>query len=1092
MAKRTLYPLFAEADAPGVQPVLDALKEKGFGTDRRKAPEQDDIVLFFFSENLTEDSAETDEFLRCDAQKLDVIPVSLDGAAPPALIENAIRARNTIFAERYTPEELAGRIAEAAAKEPAAAVSRMRKRIIIAAAVVLLAGAAILLWRLLDRKEEPPEITTEALTVPTTTAGPLLPGDIPPEDAERIRELVFIGGEYRWYTVDDGDYDEPDFEKSAEELAYRYTDEDGAAHWISKEDGREFALTRYDDLSWLTALPNLNCLTFIETDAAVPDLSSLSRLRSVSVYDTAFSDLSFLRGAPVARFSYIGDLVSDFSALNDCPELKEIELDLSRSAVVDFSNFAPAAAEYLSISNGDGAGPLDLSGLKGKAPQLKHLRLSFLTPRDLSFLEGMEQLERLDLRYMSLRTLDGVESLKNLKIIVLQDVNDLADISAIAGCTALEEFRMTGYPENVTVSDLSALGKLPNLYYLSNVAAGNTDLDFLKELPTKDDVIFILVNSNVKDYSGLAAIRSYQWIYMNMETGDGRSADPAPALSYLQDSVIDVIHLRNAVNVDLSQASHVETELSLETCDIRDFTTLSDKASFRYLTVSDCSYLKSLDGIEKIRDYGTKEDAPHGFLYLENCPRLTDWSALEGLHLEEMWLVGMDSVPDFSTFTAESYRLEGISGLSDLNCFEGLDPANTYSFDVSGLEDLTDISALRHLKGGHLCVRPELREEAEALVSSGVFESCEVRYPDAPWRPDTRELKLLSLDELETLPATVQSRVASLSAAGDLLYDEEEYRLEEDWSTDKVALYLTGNDPEKDERIPVKKGTRLTDISVLKDLTGLRDLHLSCQPVKTLNGLQYLESLENLSIEHCSALEDASAAFTLQQLTSLSLRRNEKLSSVQGIRNLYNLERLELDGSKIDDISQVFELDELRSVCVRNTRVTSIEGIQNLKKLTCLIIENSPLADLSPLGDIDYSFCMEPDEDGRAPRFELTLAWLEQPFTPEDFAGLASVPYFEYLNLNGSDCRLWTDALRETPVRRMEFCDCDWDNDTFRAFIEQHPETEEIDIRWNPDLTDLSPLYSLPILRRVTISHNMSDAESSLDGDFGFDLEIRD
>ncbi|MBQ6076457.1 MAG: hypothetical protein IJK86_09970 [Lachnospiraceae bacterium] len=1090
MAKRTLYPLFTEADAAAVRPILDALNEKGFPASTRKAPKEGGTILFFISENLKEDSPEADEFLRYDAQRCEIIPVSLDGSAPPSLIENAIRARNTIFAERYTSGELADRIAEAM-QEPAETVSRIRNRIIAAAAVILLAVLGFILWRVLSKKEEPPQETTEAETpVPTTVS--LLPGDIPPEDAERIRELVFTGDVYHWYTADDGDYEDPEYAKYCDEFAYRYTDEDGTAHWISTEDGHEIAAARYDDLSWLTALPNLACLTLVRVDAALPDLSGLPRLSKIFISDTELSDLSFLAGSPAAQITYAGDHISNFSALNSCPGLRRIDLDLSRTTAVDFSDFAPAAAEYLSIANGSGISPVDLSGLKGKAPEMKRLQLRNLTPRDLSFLEGMERLEQLDLRFMSLRTLDGIEGLKNLKILSLQDVSDLADISAVAGCTALEEFRMTGYPENVTVSDLSALGKLPNLFYLSNVAAMNTDLDFLKELPTKEDVIFVLVNLAVTDYSGFSAIHSFQWLYMNMDRIGSPQSDPGPALEYLQDSAIGVIHLRNAINVDLSLLSHVETELSLETCDIRDFTTLSDKASFRYLTVSDCSYLKSLDGIEKIRDYGTKEDAPHGFLYLENCPRLTDWSALEGLHLEEMWLVGMDSVPDFSTFTAESYRLEGISGLTDLTCFEGLAPDRTYSFDLSGLEDLTDISALRHLKGGHLCVRPELREEAEALVSSGVFESCEVRYPDAPWQPDTRELKLLSLDELETLPATVQSRVASLSAAGDLLYDEEEYRLEEDWSTDKVALYLTGNDPEKDERIPVKKGTRLTDLSVLKDLTGLRDLHLSCQPVKTLNGLQYLESLENLSIEHCSALEDASAAFTLQQLTSLSLRRNEKLSSVQGIRNLYNLERLELDGSKIDDISQVFELDGLRSVCVRNTRVTSIEGIQNLKKLTCLIIENSPIADLSPLGDIDYSFCMEPDEDGRTPRFELTLAWLEQPFTPEDFAGLASVPYFEYLNLNGSDCRLWTDALRETPVRRMEFCDCDWDNDTFRAFIEQHPETEEIDIRWNPDLTDLSPLYSLPILRRVTISHNMSDAESSLDGDFNFDLEIRD
>ena len=151
MARRTLYPLFPAADEPIVRPILDALKGKGFAVDREHPPKKNGAVLFFLSKNLEEASPEVDRFLQLDAQNCDVIPVNLDGSTPPALIENALMARNTIFADRYTAEELVDRIA-GALKAPVAIASKLRKWIIAAAAVVLAAVVGIVIWRMLANK----------------------------------------------------------------------------------------------------------------------------------------------------------------------------------------------------------------------------------------------------------------------------------------------------------------------------------------------------------------------------------------------------------------------------------------------------------------------------------------------------------------------------------------------------------------------------------------------------------------------------------------------------------------------------------------------------------------------------------------------------------------------------------------------------------------------------------------------------------------------------------------------------------------------------------------------------------------------------
>lgn len=905
MAKRTLYPLFAAADEQAVRPILDALKGKGFAVDPEHTPNKNDVVLFFLSAHIEEDAPEIDEFLDLDAQKLDVIPINLDGSTPPALIENAIMARNTIFADRYTEEELVARITDAL-KKPDAIASKLRKGIVAAAAVVLLAVIGIMLWRVLGAKGAK---EAEAEATPAPTATPVIPDGIPPEDVERIHELLIIGDQMHYTFGDESWVEEQGLARvGADYYATRGYDENGA-HWYSKEDGHEIETAHWDDLSFLRLMTNLSMLTIVRADGQLPDLSNLQNLGNLEVFDCSVSDIEGVSQSGIGHFGFTGDPI-DFSPLSDCPALSTVDLQLNLTEAVDLSGFHPPVLSGLSIRNANQTLiTVDLSGL-GQSSALTELLLERIGIENLQFISDCTALESLSLRYLNLKRLDGVENMKSLKYLDLLDVSYLADISAIAGCTSLEVFRMRGYPEHVTVRDLSALGKLPKLYYLSNVAAWNTDLDFLKELPTKQNVYFIFVDSDVTDYSGFSAIESYYWLYLNMN-----GKDPAPALRNLQDSSIEILHLRAATNPDLSMASHANVELDLEECDVRDLTTLSGDAGFEYFIIENCPRLQSLDGIEKIKQFGTKQDGAHGILYVEDCPRLTDWSALDGLRLEAFYLVGMDSLPDFSKFSAELYNLEGISGLTDLTCFEGLDPRYAYSFDLSGLDGLTDISTLYKLKGKHLCIRPEWREQAEELVESGVFESYEVKYPDAPWQPNTSEFVLLSLDELETLPKSALARVEELWIAGDTVYDGREYWIQEDWDTDPPTLYLRKNGSNDDERVLIEPGTRLTDLSLLKDLKGIRRLHLRMQPLETLNGIQYLESLEELSVENSGSLSDVSAAFTLQSLTDLTLRSID-VASIDGIQNLYNLERLDLKGLMIDDLTPLLNLRNLQWVMI--------------------------------------------------------------------------------------------------------------------------------------------------------------------------------
>lgn len=1234
MAKQNLYPLFVQEDEQIVRPILEALRKEGLSVSTAKTPKQNDIVLFFLSDNLTKDSPAIDDFLRYDAQKCSIIPVNLDGSTPPALIENAILARNTIFAERYTVEDLAGRIADSL-KRPGVVIPHVWRLIILAAAVILLAAAGILLYRAFAGKgetEPAAEATPEPTAAPIAAAEePVVPGDIPPEDVEKIVEIVFVGDTYRWYTNDDRSYTDTGFSRGYGAFSYRYWTDEGA-RWLSQEDGHEFPLTHYDDLNWIAELPNLRFVTFCKVSAEVPNLAGLKKLTGVFYCDNEIGSLEWLRGSFLHFIEYHGSDVKDFSPLTDCPNFNSAHIDLVYSREADFSGFCPPRLRWLVLGNGYHLSTADLSGLNrcteleeahlnnmpvtddfslSGCKKLKKLEIVGVPVRSLSFLSGCTALEELRMENMSIGTLSGVENLKKLRSVSMENIS-LYDISAVSGCTALQSFYMGG-GFNDNLRDLTPLCSLPKLREISTHTANITNLNFLNDIQNKKDIILHFSSNIITDYSGLEAIEWFDSVHCNL---NGRDFSRL-VLPHIQNTTFRNLNLYDCSNVDLSALPPIYNSLTIDYGNLTSLAGLDQKITS--LSLLNCQYLTSLEGIQNLKNFGKGR----GQLYVEGCPRLTDWSALNGMRLERIELSGTYTLPDFSQTNARFLKFNWIdeSVMPDLSCLEELDIKQEYDFDFANQQNIPNLIPLfRVLRGGHLIVPPQLEEQAAELVEKRQFQTYEVSYPDGDWQPNVRDFVLLSLDELETLPKSILAQLDEFCMAGDILYDSHKYRIEEDWSTNPPALYLRRNDTAEEAPVLIEYGTQLTDLTVLKNLTGLRSLDLAMQPLTTLEGIQYLESLEHLTVRESGTLTDASAAFTLQTLTGINLK-NTSVASVDGVQNLYNLRYLNLDGTSVEDysplaglpesaefdyslplmtcqefcalpqtllnnvdrimiagdyafdpwsyyryedewnngvregyirnertdtriplsqgtmtdltslpvmerlewlwiymepitsvngaerqpnlrnielqdcyeitdISPLFNLPELNNIGIYNTNVASIDGVQKLKKLTQLRLQNNPITDISPIGEIDFTYCEQPNEWGDTDHFTLEIERMTDVLSPEDYSVLAAVPYFEYLDIDGTDYHIWIDLLKHTPIMRAQICDCKWDNQGFKTFVEQHPEILEMDICWDTGLTDLTPLLSLENLRSVRVSEEMQAAARSLGKDFGFELHI--
>ena len=219
----------------------------------------------------------------------------------------------------------------------------------------------------------------------------------------------------------------------------------------------------------------------------------------------------------------------------------------------------------------------------------------------------------------------------------------------------------------------------------------------------------------------------------------------------------------------------------------------------------------------------------------------------------------------------------------------------------------------------------------------------------------------------------------------------------------------------------------------------------------------------------------------------------EPLKTLDGIDRFKELRGFEVHNCpKLTDISQIFTVEDLSTLRLDEVGISSLSGIENLKKLTWLSLRTEKVNDYSPLGKVDYSYCMEPDEGGWVPHFGLDFYDHFRQYTEETYDFISKIPYFDYLNLGDGDYKLWADRIKNTPIRRIDMFNCGFDNDGFKDFIEAHPELEEIDIRWNDDLTDISPVLSLENLRRVAVSDNMRQAIRSVGNDHDFELAIED
>jgi len=943
--------------------------------------------------------------IRAGSFDKEIITLRADDSEMPEILANFVYSRNSIRLSKYSPEETASKIlASDALKQPTVTKEQSRSyKAMVAAmlgtAAILVAAFAILLF---GPKETPVE------PEPVIFASILEQYGIYEEDLEKIRSVLIMGN--RVVTSEQ----EIQMEEYLMEALV-----DGEEKMILKETGETLEDGTIEDLSFLSQLPKLRSLIFVNQRAAqIPELEG-NKVRKVEFYYCDFTNLEPVRGwSSLKYFTIHHCLFKDLSPLAGCPLVSGSitsnpnlrTLDGLSSDTLQYLMFD--ASQKTDVSALAGCTALEEVQMTGEvsdlAPlatckNLKKLQLEFYPNVDLEFLSGLSELERLQISSQGVENLDQIRSCKKLTQLNLN---------------------LNGTNEAISL-DLDCLGELPLLREIGLFGISG-DLDFLESLAQNTAALdYLQVHGENIDWSGLSAISFYQ--SLSVSPWNGREEG---ILEAIRDGKFGELCLYNIRNLDITKLPEQVSVLKIDMSDIDSLVGLSC-TGIQEISVGKCTRLASLEGLENCEKLSR--------VRVYDCFRLTDYSALEGKLLGCLDLSRQYFVPDLSKLNfsyGADISLFELFEIEDLSCLNGISDElaekGNLSFWVSG-DSLNNLNALLRFHGNNLTVTPLLEEQAADLVERGCFKQYFIEYPDEQWSSEEMEISILSLEELNTLPKAILKHATTLTLSGDECYDE---MWQINWQLDRGEPYLAMEHFDTGEVIPVEPAQRELDLSILSELTGLRTLRLCGQKAADLNGIQNLENLNRLEIVNCD----------------------------------------------IPDISAIFAVDSIEHLRLEGENGISIDGIQNLRNLRELVLQKANITDLSPLKEASFS------QDGF--RLQLPHTWMVSDY-PTELSALAAAPWYEGLDLNGYEEVEWIPYLEGKTIREAVFLSCFGEND-LELLANTVGSIEVLNLSYNPQVTDLRCLLSVPGLQRVIVNgEDMEDAINSLNGiDLPFELQV--
>ena len=1027
--------LYAHEDGDKVLPILETVSEAGkeLCYDRAQAIKKDNLkkasaVIVFVTEGFSKDKELQNAVLEARSMETPIIPVVMSEEGLPETLRPFLAAANSVMADGQVAAEKMLEAESMQMRSVTKAQSNAMKKVtrtLVTVAVLVIAATALLILKPWNRNDSAPAPS------PTVTAA-------------EVRENLFGLTEEELLKITRAVIVEDSFITSKETILSEEWDDDVYWYaWKTDDYGNAGERVRrgtasQEDFEIISRMPNLLSLVIVgQNITKLPDLSGLTNLTKIVIWDTPIDDISGVSGCPsLNEADFRQTRISDLSPLNSCERLRKIFFRNNPKAeectLEELNGFSPPMLESANFHQCYKL--KSVTDSLADCKNLKYLQLGNATITDISFLRDLPLLQSIQLSDMpGLSDLSPLENKEELHFVTLSSMPLISDISFLESAQSLLEFKASDCPG---LSDLSPLSGKTQLARIELESTDVRDMSFLNGI-SSPGLMYLSVRGGstgrISDWSGIGSIKRYSTLEVS-SYGGGRM-DAGRILSCLdQDVSVNKLSLGWAYNLNLEQLPSSVTELLLDGTDITSLEGIGHLDLLSSLCLSGLSKLTSLNGIQNCSKLRT--------IRVDNCPKLTDVMAMYGNKLNRknwksiQWCNMPELNVDFSKIKLEDKRLglqvEGIPSLEDLSFLDkcaGFDWIN-----LCRLENVTDFSALMNIRYCDItCPAQTPLKVLEVLKEN----KNTVRVEETPEENEGVhiEFRLESLEELKSLPETLLKYVTEFSLIGDTLITEGQ-----DWETDwtgEAVRYVINNG---DTGVSTQAGKGIMmDLSLIDKLTGLRKLELVGQPLESLEGIQKFQDLQKLDIRDCTSITDISPAFGIRNLECLNVR-DTSIESIQGIQNLTRLISLEIDGTKVVDLSPLAECD-----------FTYAAGNGGLN----LNINNLWLNSIASLSEI--------------PEFSGLWVW------PENWDELKQTEN-------------WSTVLKQSEIQRIGIrIDS---NEELAELLQQHPELEELYIQGSEGITDLTPVLDMPNLRYIRVSSYMSEAIASIEGKYEGELEI--
>ena len=140
---------------------------------------------------------------------------------------------------------------------------------------------------------------------------------------------------------------------------------------------------------------------------------------------------------------------------------------------------------------------------------------------------------------------------------------------------------------------------------------------------------------------------------------------------------------------------------------------------------------------------------------------------------------------------------------------------------------------------------------------------------------------------------------------------------------------------------------QISDITPLADMTQLRALSAYSNQITDITPLSRLTQLYELAVSECQ-ISDISPLANLTQLEALSAYSNQ-ITDITPLASLTKLTSLHLYNNQISDITTLSRLTKLEKLTLYNNQISDVRPLVGLGKLSFLRIWDNPITDLGPL-----------------------------------------------------------------------------------------------------------------------------------------------